>query len=68
MVDRKRDVVARVNGNGKHASVKRADFVKDPGRYVDQARDEGPVTITDANGKPRAMIVIPKAITPYPVE
>ncbi len=51
--------------NGKGTTVTRADFVKDPGRYVDQARNRGPVTITDARGKPRIMIVVPRMVVGY---
>ena len=55
----------KTNGNGTGSSVRRDDFAKNPGRYVDEARDHGPVTVTDASGKPRIMIVVPKAIVAF---
>jgi hypothetical protein len=63
MSDRKRNGAANgARKNGKGTRVTRANFVKDPARYVDEAIDHGPVTITDAKGKPRAMIVVPKPV------
>ena len=56
------------NGNGKATSVRRADFAKDPGRYLDQVRDHGPVVVTDARGKPRVMLVVAKPSEPYPID
>jgi hypothetical protein len=53
------------HANGSSSNVRREDFAKDPSRYVDRARERGPVTITDAQGKPRMMIVVPKAITAF---
>ena len=67
MGDQKRN--GNGNGNGQRSdSVKRSDFAKDPRRYVDQAREHGPVTVTDGRGRPRIMIVVPKAIEPYPTD
>lgn len=62
---RKRNGSTNGVANGKGTSVSRSQFVKNPGRYVDQAQEHGPVTITDARGNPRVMIVVPKAIVAF---
>jgi hypothetical protein len=46
-------------------TVFRSEFARDPGKYVADARSKGAVTITDGRGKPRMMIVAPKAIVGY---
>lgn len=46
--------------------VARSEYVRDPARVLEQARTHGPVTITDAYGKPRMTIVIPKHVRVEP--
>ena len=52
-----------VKKRSNRRGVTHADYVKDPGKYFDRARDRGPVTLTNANGKARAVIVIPKPVS-----
>jgi hypothetical protein len=46
--------------------VGRDEYARDPGRVVERARTGGPITITDALGKPRMTIVIPKHVRTAP--
>jgi len=39
-------------------TVDRRDFAKDPSSVIRQARNEGPIVITDSNGKPRGVLTV----------
>jgi hypothetical protein len=60
--------VIGLKGKGAHPgaiSVRREEFARDPSRFIQEARARGPVTVIDAEGKPRIMIVAPKTIVGY---
>jgi hypothetical protein len=39
-------------------TVERAEFVKAPAEVIRRARSEGPILVTDSNGKPRGTISV----------
>jgi hypothetical protein len=47
--------------------VRRDEFMKDPGRVVERAKVEGPVRITDREGRARLLICIPTDERPEPI-
>ena len=46
----------------RERTVSREDFAHDPVRWVELARAEGPVTVVDAQGRPRLLIVVPSKL------